>query len=157
MQRERSLRDNYADFQLALMDSANNMGSSSSPPSGLRSKGQKRKSTATDDSIAVERPHENEPGFFNTELDLSLSLGPPKAHTNIAQSTVDPGNNDVRAQAQNPAPRAPAVRICLECGTTNTTEWRRGPRGMKTLCNACGLRYWSQEKLVSTLFSSKHP
>lgn len=55
-------------------------------------------------------------------------------------------------------------RICTSCGTTNSpgknlsplehtsyvhcayvdlhcTEWRKGPSGIKTLCNACGLRY----------------
>ncbi|EDO15116.1 hypothetical protein Kpol_1046p6 [Vanderwaltozyma polyspora DSM 70294] len=30
---------------------------------------------------------------------------------------------------------------CLQCGETQTPEWRRGPYGNKTLCNACGLFY----------------
>ncbi|OMJ26708.1 GATA zinc finger domain-containing protein 3 [Smittium culicis] len=30
---------------------------------------------------------------------------------------------------------------CISCGTTNSPEWRKGPHGQKTLCNACGLRY----------------
>ncbi|CAO3685388.1 unnamed protein product [Rhizopus stolonifer] len=29
---------------------------------------------------------------------------------------------------------------CHSCGTTETPEWRRGPDGARTLCNACGLR-----------------
>lgn len=28
---------------------------------------------------------------------------------------------------------------CLGCGATETPEWRRGPYGPRTLCNACGL------------------
>ncbi|KAK7528355.1 uncharacterized protein IWZ02DRAFT_359470, partial [Phyllosticta citriasiana] len=28
--------------------------------------------------------------------------------------------------------------VCVECGTTQAPEWRRGPMGPKTLCNACG-------------------
>jgi len=30
---------------------------------------------------------------------------------------------------------------CKSCGTTQTPEWRRGPDGLKSLCNACGLHY----------------
>ncbi|CAG8818913.1 8693_t:CDS:2, partial [Gigaspora rosea] len=30
---------------------------------------------------------------------------------------------------------------CESCHTSSSPEWRRGPTGHKTLCNACGLRY----------------
>jgi len=30
---------------------------------------------------------------------------------------------------------------CRHCGTTETPEWRRGPDGRKSLCNACGLYF----------------
>lgn len=30
---------------------------------------------------------------------------------------------------------------CFCCGATETPEWRSGPAGRKTLCNACGLQY----------------
>ncbi|WFD34011.1 hypothetical protein MCUN1_000839 [Malassezia cuniculi] len=30
---------------------------------------------------------------------------------------------------------------CSSCGRSDSPEWRRGPSGHKTLCNACGLRY----------------
>jgi len=29
---------------------------------------------------------------------------------------------------------------CRMCGTTESPEWRRGPNGVKNLCNACGLK-----------------
>ncbi|GFR49764.1 hypothetical protein Agub_g11927 [Astrephomene gubernaculifera] len=32
-------------------------------------------------------------------------------------------------------------RTCVECGATQTPQWREGPAGPKTLCNACGVRY----------------
>lgn len=31
--------------------------------------------------------------------------------------------------------------FCRHCGTRDTPEWRRGPDGRKSLCNACGLHY----------------
>ncbi|OBZ82484.1 hypothetical protein A0J61_09466 [Choanephora cucurbitarum] len=34
-----------------------------------------------------------------------------------------------------------STKICVRCHTSNSPEWRRGPDGNKTLCNACGLRY----------------
>lgn len=38
---------------------------------------------------------------------------------------------DVRAEGQ----------VCKGCDATSTPEWRRGPLGPRTLCNACGLVY----------------
>ncbi|KAK4756593.1 hypothetical protein SAY87_006720 [Trapa incisa] len=32
------------------------------------------------------------------------------------------------------------VRVCSDCKTTTTPLWRSGPRGPKSLCNACGIR-----------------
>ena len=34
-------------------------------------------------------------------------------------------------------------RRCLHCETDKTPQWRTGPMGPKTLCNACGVRYKS--------------
>ncbi|KAI0086361.1 hypothetical protein BDY19DRAFT_1075001 [Irpex rosettiformis] len=31
--------------------------------------------------------------------------------------------------------------VCTQCGRTDSPEWRKGPQGPKTLCNACGLRW----------------
>jgi len=35
----------------------------------------------------------------------------------------------------------PTNLYCHACGTKDTPEWRRGPDGCKSLCNACGLHY----------------
>ena len=34
-------------------------------------------------------------------------------------------------------------RRCMHCATDKTPQWRTGPMGPKTLCNACGVRYKS--------------
>ena len=33
--------------------------------------------------------------------------------------------------------------VCTDCGTLDSPEWRKGPNGPKTLCNACGCTYLS--------------
>lgn len=44
---------------------------------------------------------------------------------------------------QNSPPAQQAVRKCMHCEITKTPQWRAGPMGPKTLCNACGVRYKS--------------
>lgn len=43
----------------------------------------------------------------------------------------------------NPTATHEAVRKCLHCEITKTPQWRAGPMGPKTLCNACGVRFKS--------------
>lgn len=44
--------------------------------------------------------------------------------------------------SQLPPPKRAALAAaqqCSHCGLSDTPEWRRGPSGSRTLCNACGL------------------
>ncbi|OAA62085.1 Cutinase palindrome-binding protein [Cordyceps fumosorosea ARSEF 2679] len=41
--------------------------------------------------------------------------------------------------------------VCTDCGTLDSPEWRKGPSGPKTLCNACGLRWAKKEKKRSRM------
>ncbi|KAH6634004.1 hypothetical protein B0J18DRAFT_405712 [Chaetomium sp. MPI-SDFR-AT-0129] len=41
--------------------------------------------------------------------------------------------------------------VCTDCGTLESPEWRKGPGGPKTLCNACGLRWAKREKKKSAV------
>lgn len=40
-------------------------------------------------------------------------------------------------------PTQQVVRKCMHCEITKTPQWRAGPMGPKSLCNACGVRYKS--------------
>uniref|UniRef100_A0A0E0PC48 GATA-type domain-containing protein n=1 Tax=Oryza rufipogon TaxID=4529 RepID=A0A0E0PC48_ORYRU len=62
---------------------------------------------------------------------------------------------------------APGDRRCSHCGVQKTPQWRAGPEGAKTLCNACGVRYKSGRLLpeyrpacsptfVSAIHSNSH-
>ncbi|KAL8159826.1 hypothetical protein V2J09_001363 [Rumex salicifolius] len=56
---------------------------------------------------------------------------------------VFPSNPEDAAQKQSTNGALQAVRKCLHCEITKTPQWRAGPMGPKTLCNACGVRYKS--------------
>ncbi|KAF2592689.1 hypothetical protein F2Q70_00043875 [Brassica cretica] len=49
------------------------------------------------------------------------------------------GNSNVDSYSSDQNP----VRKCMHCKVTKTPQWRLGPKGPKTLCNACGVRYKS--------------
>uniref|UniRef100_A0A1J3E491 GATA transcription factor 11 n=1 Tax=Noccaea caerulescens TaxID=107243 RepID=A0A1J3E491_NOCCA len=51
--------------------------------------------------------------------------------TNTASNSLEASNSDG------------IVRKCTHCETTKTPQWREGPNGPKTLCNACGVRFRS--------------
>ncbi|MBY0462360.1 MAG: GATA zinc finger domain-containing protein, partial [Alphaproteobacteria bacterium] len=40
-----------------------------------------------------------------------------------------------------------AMKQCAHCGSKGTPQWRRGPDGAGTLCNACGVK-WKHGKLA---------
>lgn len=58
------------------------------------------------------------------------------------------GNNmsTVSAELVKGKGRAVPPSRCFSCNRTDTTEWRRGPDGARTLCNACGLHYAKVER-----------
>ncbi|CAK9781232.1 hypothetical protein CC85DRAFT_331186 [Cutaneotrichosporon oleaginosum] len=45
-----------------------------------------------------------------------------------------------------PGAKRRANTYCRGCGVTETPEWRRGPLGPRTLCNACGLVHMKMQR-----------
>ncbi|OXG25365.1 cutinase palindrome-binding protein [Cryptococcus neoformans] len=48
------------------------------------------------------------------------------------------------------------MHVCVTCGRTDSPEWRKGPLGPKTLCNACGLR-WAKRNSTQIPKKDKQP
>lgn len=46
---------------------------------------------------------------------------------------------------------------CTDCGTSDSPEWRKGPRGPKTLCNACGCKLGYSSLLLPPLSRVREP
>ncbi|XP_065867880.1 GATA transcription factor 9-like [Euphorbia lathyris] len=77
------------------------------------------------------------PCDWSTRL-LHLSVSPTVAPEKQGNNNPKPNPNP------NPNPGADTlVRKCLHCASEKTPQWRTGPMGPKTLCNACGVRYKS--------------
>lgn len=77
------------------------------------------------------------------------------------------GNKGVSVHAKGGQQAVSGDRRCLHCGSQRTPQWRAGPMGPKTLCNACGVRYKSGRLLpeyrpaasptfVETIHSNSH-
>ncbi|XP_041995494.1 GATA transcription factor 11-like isoform X1 [Salvia splendens] len=82
------------------------------------------------------------------------------------QMMEDSSQSSGYSQPANAAQQRP-IKKCTHCEITKTPQWREGPLGPKTLCNACGVRYRSgrlfpeyrpaaSPTFVSTLHSNSH-
>ncbi|KAM7265527.1 hypothetical protein ACFE04_003210 [Oxalis oulophora] len=96
---------------------------------------------------------------LTTETDLSVPAKIPSDSESFAESrliikipklVVCPEPKKKIKKMRFSLPRNPeddgnqnAVRKCTHCEITKTPQWRAGPNGPKTLCNACGVRYKS--------------
>lgn len=58
----------------------------------------------------------------------------PMVASNMANSSMQHGSN-------TPVVRSAPPGRCHSCNISETPEWRRGPDGARTLCNACGLHF----------------
>ncbi|KAG2349425.1 hypothetical protein BDR05DRAFT_1055119 [Suillus weaverae] len=60
------------------------------------------------------------------------------------QPTEDNYGDDAARRKKIRKMHAAEQYVCVTCGRTDSPEWRKGPQGPKTLCNACGLRWAKQ-------------
>ncbi|CAI9786109.1 unnamed protein product [Fraxinus pennsylvanica] len=67
---------------------------------------------------------------------MSSSLNSDKVKVKFPTNKKEVSNNAATADCSG-------SRKCLHCTTDKTLQWRTGPMGPKTLCNACGVRYKS--------------
>ncbi|KAI4373040.1 hypothetical protein MLD38_011209 [Melastoma candidum] len=67
----------------------------------------------------------------------------PKKKNKKIKLSLPPRPSPADADDEDGGPTPAPVRKCLHCEITKTPQWRAGPLGPKTLCNACGVRYKS--------------
>ena len=63
------------------------------------------------------------------------------------------GGGFAGAEAKKRRGRAAPPGRCHSCNRAETPEWRRGPDGARTLCNACGLRKCCKSSIAFNLLT----
>ncbi|KAK6776612.1 hypothetical protein RDI58_027613 [Solanum bulbocastanum] len=76
---------------------------------------------------------------------LSLLSGAKEPMKNYVQQINDAALplSDVYKKKVTSTQQSSFFKKCTHCEVTKTPQWREGPLGPKTLCNACGVRYRS--------------
>ncbi|CAN6842157.1 unnamed protein product [Brassica oleracea] len=112
-------------------------GSVSFPVKGTRSNLRKRPTPPTFRSLksfASEMVQQFAPDDPDSETYLPFAKK-KRQRKNKDQSSVSDSPQQFNADG--------TIRMCTHCETTKTPQWREGPCGPKTLCNACGVRFRS--------------
>eukprot|EP00884_Botryococcus_braunii_P014679 jgi/Botrbrau1/23211/Bobra.0041s0055.1 len=98
-------------------------------------------------SAQVPGPGRLQPQAFHLPA-AAHSHGAPQAPPPLFQAAVQgPPQGPVPTEAKRPE------KACTTCGTTKTPQWREGPLGPKTLCNACGVKLGRQKKQLAQVAS----
>ncbi|CAH2044443.1 unnamed protein product [Thlaspi arvense] len=82
--------------------------------------------------------------FTGETIITSRPLSPPTSPMSMVQLGKKQAIDGIRRKKDSsPESGGAEDRRCLHCATDKTPQWRTGPMGPKTLCNACGVRYKS--------------
>lgn len=91
----------------------------------VRARSKRRRRRAGYGSLPVQQPLWLNQASVKSKKEVSFTLPPLPAISSGGASGAAMG------------------RRCLHCQADKTPQWRAGPMGPKTLCNACGVRYKS--------------
>lgn len=72
-----------------------------------------------------------------------------KTHRDVRQCISDTAYDVLTGWEYDGAKNGKRIRACLQCGVVKTPQWRMGPRGKKTLCNACGVKHLKRERILN--------
>ncbi|SGZ01720.1 BQ5605_C033g11162 [Microbotryum silenes-dioicae] len=132
---------------IGLTGSPHLNGDSSLPParSGISEEGS---STQESSLGAASDPNGLNPG--GAEFSTSTSTSTKGGLSSLSASTSVKKEKAPKVKTE-PVANKPGPAACESCGTANSPEWRKGPSGNKSLCNACGLRYARQVSRAAKL------
>ncbi|XP_049343541.1 GATA transcription factor 11-like [Solanum verrucosum] len=80
----------------------------------------------------------------SSTLNPWLMMAPMPCTTSAAKKNSDSkSGKENKRKLSSAMALSPLFKRCTHCEVTKTPQWREGPLGPKTLCNACGVRYRS--------------
>ncbi|KAI9110916.1 hypothetical protein K1719_018036 [Acacia pycnantha] len=79
-------------------------------------------------------------GFSAAQSDASFTS---KADQKVSRTDSGKSRPKTEAYGGSSSGKGSVTRRCTHCAADDTPQWRSGPLGPKTLCNACGVRYKS--------------
>ncbi|EPQ52789.1 hypothetical protein GLOTRDRAFT_140412 [Gloeophyllum trabeum ATCC 11539] len=103
-------------------------------------------------SMEPSGPHvQGPPGSTTAEQDMEL-IRTKRATSSAGSGMPGQGKSKYRKRS-----RATPPGKCHSCNIRETPEWRRGPDGARTLCNACGLHYAKLMRKRDKALAEGHP
>jgi hypothetical protein len=84
------------------------------------------------------------PSPSRSGFDVNTGYGSSYASSALVTSPVEEDVEDTTKRKKAKKVHSSEQYVCVTCGRTDSPEWRKGPLGPKTLCNACGLRWAKQ-------------
>ncbi|KAJ3121418.1 blue light receptor [Nowakowskiella sp. JEL0407] len=88
-------------------------------------------------------------GNVDTLMALFLENVVLKKNTELLGADLDTEDDEGSKRKQSKKKVPLEELFCHKCGTRSSPEWRKGPNGPKTLCNACGIAYSKMQKKLS--------
>ena len=106
---------------------------------------ERRPSLTAPMSLPMERMRSFQVGARAIEEEIA-ELQKQKATVQTQEATVSEDHDEAKAKMavlmkQRNMNATDQKRACTNCGRVNTPQWRIGPEGPKSLCNACGVHY----------------
>lgn len=115
-----------------MLHNNNNPASTALPGRGARSKRSRAASAAAAAWHALVPRHQEH-----------QRPSPSSSSSSSDQQQLVSSSKPARPKAELGSEEQGGVRRCTHCASEKTPQWRTGPLGPKTLCNACGVRYKS--------------
>lgn len=85
-------------------------------------------------------------GLYYGEGERSQGLSTGVSRGRLVQCDIDvttAADQARNVQEGDRRKRLKSQHVCGDCGTADSPEWRKGPNGPKTLCNACGCKSYT--------------